>query len=228
VLVSGYRFSHRERYVIAQMHGDRCYMCGVPLTLLSMVVDHVIPEKLSDDPVALASARTALGLTPTFEIDSYENWLPACGPCNSVKRANVFEPSLLVQLHLQRTAQKADAARLLDLAGIRDTKIARAVGTLLAAAEGRALDEHHVQALEPLVSGVVAARTPPDRVSPVWVSHGLALLADDGHVRIFRGPYGIGGAPAVAQPHPSFDCPQCGPTAWEGARCIRCGQFSDD
>lgn len=94
-------FSAAVRYAIFKTHGDRCYICKVPIDMASFQVDHVIPEALLQEPARLQEVLHALGRPADFNVNSFENWLPACAPCNNGKRALVWEHSLLVlQPHL--------------------------------------------------------------------------------------------------------------------------------
>ena len=124
--MSRYRFSSAQRYAIFLVHGMKCYLCGAPLDLTSMEVDHVLPEHLLATPSLFDAAKSALGLPASFHLNSFENWMPACGSCNGKKSALQFEPSLLIQVELQHLAEKADKARRLcdDVVGTRRVSIA--------------------------------------------------------------------------------------------------------
>lgn len=104
----------------------KCYLCRVPLDLTSMVVDHVLPEHLLESPSLFDAAKSALGLPASFDLNSFENWMPACSSCNGKKAALQFEPSLLIQVELQNLAEKADKARRLcdEVVGTRRVSIA--------------------------------------------------------------------------------------------------------
>ena len=104
----------------------KCYMCGVPLDLTSMAVDHVLPEHLHATASRFEAVKLALGLPASFELNSFENWMPACGSCNRKKSALQFEPSLLIQTQLQLLADSADRARRLcdEVVGTRQMSIA--------------------------------------------------------------------------------------------------------
>ena len=124
--MSNYKFSNAQRYGIFLAHGMKCYLCGIPLDLVSMTVDHVLPEHLIDNPSLFDYAKSTLGLPASFELNSFENWMPACGPCNGKKAAMLFDPSLLVQVQLQRLAAKADSVRRLcdEIVGARRVSVA--------------------------------------------------------------------------------------------------------
>ena len=111
--MSAYTFGPAERAAIYSVHRERCYLCGKPLTLKTMEVDHIIPEALLLEPARLSTVLASLGRAPGFRLNSFENWLPACGPCNNEKGQMVFEPSPIVQVQLQKAAAKAhDVAAL--------------------------------------------------------------------------------------------------------------------
>ncbi len=139
--MSTYRFSNAQRYAIFLAHGMKCYLCGHPLDLVSMVVDHVLPEGLLANPSSFKAAKTKLGLPDSFSLNSFENWLPACSPCNAKKSALQFNPSPLVQVELQNLAQKANKARQLSSEVVSDRKVSIALNTLERAQEsGRSFD----------------------------------------------------------------------------------------
>jgi len=223
-----HKFSAIERYAVLATHGDKCYLCNAPLTLVTMEVDHVLPESLDTDPDEFVRVRTALGRPEDFDLNSHENWLPSCRPCNRRKASTVFEASGIVQVYLQQAAAKAGDARAVQTASLTDARISKAVGVLLIAQEGGTLTQQQLQALAPLREAVVASRPTVDRARPVMLSAQLELLSDNGMIRIYKGPFGIGGSPSAERLGPSFFCPDCGATAWNGARCVNCGQLSDD
>ncbi|MGY3326260.1 hypothetical protein [Pseudomonas sp. TE3911] len=100
-----------------------------------MVVDHVLPEYLLGKPSLLDAAKTSLGLADSFEVNSFENWMPACSACNGTKSSIQFEPSLIVQVLLQKLAKKAGKARKLCEELISDRKVANALNVLERAQE---------------------------------------------------------------------------------------------
>lgn len=133
--MSRYKFSNAQRYAIFLVHGMKCYMCRVPLDLTSMVVDHVLPEHLLESPPLFKTAKLKLGLPSSFNLNSFENWMPACSSCNGKKSALQFEPSLLIQVELQNLAEKADKARLLCDAAVSTRQVSIALRVLEQAQE---------------------------------------------------------------------------------------------
>lgn len=134
--MSQYKFSSAQRYAIFLLHGMKCYLCGAPLDLISMTVDHVIPEHLIANPSLLDSTKSTLGLPASFELNSFENWMPACGSCNEKKAAIQFHPSLLIQVILQRLGEKAEEARRLCDEIVTSRKVSTALNVLERAQEG--------------------------------------------------------------------------------------------
>lgn len=95
-------FTPAERYAVFVTHGDRCYLGRELLDMTTFQIDHIIPEHLQEDPRPLQKAIESFGLPDDFNLNSFENWLPACGSCNNRKRASVFEPVPIIKIELQK------------------------------------------------------------------------------------------------------------------------------
>ena len=221
-------FSDSERYAVYTVHGERCYMCREPVDLSSMQVDHVIPEHLLDEPEKLASILKAFGLPEDFDLNSYANWLPACGPCNNRKRGRVFNPTPLIQNELQIAAEKAGKAAALASETVSTQKVSRALNTLLRTHEAGGLANIIVEKLRPLVEFHTSRREPELSGLPVRLTPLIEVISEANGLRVVRGPYGVGGGPVGPDIDGSFYCPTCGHVAWNGARCVVCGEMSDD
>jgi hypothetical protein len=231
--VSKFRFSTAQRYAIFTIHGDRCYLGGEPIDMRGYHVDHVIPESLEGD-ARLAQVLKDLGCADDFDINSYENWLPACGPCNVAKRELEFRPSGIVQVALQRAAEKAPLVRAEAETIISDQKLGRALTIVELAHEADSIDEEGWKLLDRLVTRYRSSRAPGSDPDVVRLSSALVLplyevLSDNGVIRTVRGPYGVGGGPspgsAAAASAPGC---HCGSVYFNGARCVLCGSMSDD
>lgn len=151
-----YKFSSVQRFVIFTVYGPetKCYLCNEPVTLKTMQVDHIIPEQLLSHPARLAEVIEELGLSKSFELNSYENWLPSCGPCNNAKRNNVYRPAPMYLGILKRADDNAEKCRNLELKWKTKARIENALFYLEAAAEN---DELDFSQLEPLISAFVGA-----------------------------------------------------------------------
>ncbi|WP_442577847.1 hypothetical protein ACSBOB_20080 [Mesorhizobium sp. ASY16-5R] len=117
-----------------------------------MQVDHILPESLLDDPNRLTDVLTQFSLPPTFEINSVENWLPACGRCNQTKRETVFEPVPIIQLYLMRAKAKSDDVNQLIREMVDEAQVAKAFGVIERAVEGKTVES---RTLIPLINSVI-------------------------------------------------------------------------
>jgi hypothetical protein len=222
--LSTYSFSAEERYAVYTVHGERCYLCLVPIDLVSMEVDHVLPESLlgSKD---LADILSQLARPSDFDINNFENWLPSCRKCNNEKSNIVFEPSLLIQARLQKLAAKKDEAIAASQEVVSDRKIANALNTLQRAGIDR-LTPEQVSAVQPLVDFHFRNPHREDASAPVRLTPLYEAISDNGLIRTVRGPFGVGGGPSNLSPQ--VRCSGCGMAAFNGARCVICGMVDDD
>lgn len=175
--MSRFKFSNSQRYAIFLTHGMKCYLCEVPLDLSSMEVDHVLPEHLLSTPSLLDAAKAALGLPASFDLNSFENWMPACGACNRKKSALRFEPSLLVQVKLQHLAAKADKARRLCADIVDNRQVSIALNALERAQEsGRSFDVSAQKRLSALLAFAVERELVPGG-QPLRLTQSFRLVA---------------------------------------------------
>lgn len=224
--MSTYKFSPAERAAIYSTHGEKCYLCSKPLNLKTMEVDHVIPEFLLKKPTELQAALNAFGLPSGFDLNSFANWLPACSPCNGTKNDLVFEPTPIVQVHLQRAIARAADAQALAEETVSERKIANALNVLERARDDGKLDDEVIQTLSEFIS---RHRQPDLSGQPIRLTPLYEIITEHNGIQLVRGPYGVGGRPAIRDPHFSFSCPNCGSiAAWNGARCVICGEMSEE
>jgi hypothetical protein len=189
-----------------------------------MQIDHVVPESLIGTP-KLEAVKTQLNLPSHFDVNGFENWLPACAHCNRRKSNIVFKPSPLIQLQLQLLQSKKAEAEDVVTKAVSIRQISLALNTL-ERVDPENLTEKDREALRPLVEFTVKY---PGRINsdePVKLTPLYEVLSDDGHLRLARGPYGIGGGPS--NPDSRVCCTSCGHSFFNGARCIICGTMDDD
>lgn len=103
--------SAHVRFAVWECHDKKCWMCARPLRLFDTVTEHVVPKSLLKNSPRLTQAKKDLGLPENFDVLGFENLLPSCVPCNLKKAKQVFRPSAVIQLHLERLAGKANAVR---------------------------------------------------------------------------------------------------------------------
>ncbi|RDJ13293.1 HNH endonuclease [Rhizobium phaseoli] len=128
-------FTAAQRWAVWIVHGEKCYLDGHPIDLQSMQVDHIIPESLAEEPERLTQVLHDFGLPSDFDLNSYENWMPACGTHNNFKRAKVFTPTPLIQMYLEKAAEKAEKAREIEQQSISKTALAKASNLVMREAE---------------------------------------------------------------------------------------------
>ena len=222
-------FSPSERFAVHVTHGEKCYLCSKPLDLQSMEVDHIVPESLEGNPTRLAQVLRDLGRSDDFDIQSFANWLPACRRCNGKKLDTIFDPAPIVLLCLQRAVKYAAKAAALAEEVVTNRKISNALGVLQRADEQGLLTEATKNAILPLIEFQTTHRAPEAAGEPIRLTPMFEVLSDDGRIQIVRGPYGVGGRPTPTAGFAPQGCVNCGSTAaWNGVRCVICGQVDDD
>lgn len=226
--MSRYQFNVHQRYAIFTVHGERCYLCGRPIDLQTMQVDHIIPETLAENSGKLAATLEALGRPATFNVNSYENWLPSCAPCNNRKRDSVFEPAPIILIELDRAARRAMKVRETVEKAIHKAEITKALNLLERAAARKQLGESEISMMSELVLFHQEHRAPEAEGQPLRLTPLYQVLVDDGVRQIIKGPFGVGARPAQ-RAHSSWSCSVCGSIgAWNGPRCVVCGTMDGD
>jgi hypothetical protein len=205
-------------------------MCSTPLTVQTAEIDHVIPESLRNNPEQLARVLTDLGRSADFELNSYENWLPICSPCNRKKSDIVWELSPLIQLVLQKAKAKASNAAALAAKTLSRREVDHALSILERAKESNQLSKEQIAAIMPLVAYQRQIREPelirePVRVTPTYQVGPYEVLVRGESVTTVSAPYGIGGGPTRASS--GMRCGACGHQFFSGARCVVCGNMED-
>ena len=191
-------------------------------------VDHVIPENLAKYPEVFQSVITSYGLTEEFDLNSFENWLPACAPCNNEKRGTVFEALPIFAVQLKKASDKADKARALEVETRSDQQVSRAITVIETAHQQGALDKLLLSRLRPLIEYHQEHREPELAASPIMLTPLLEVLSQNGELLMVKVPFGIGVGRANPPSHSNFRCPSCGHSAWNGVRCVACGTQDDD
>lgn len=221
-------FTYAERYAVYTVHGEKCWICDEAVDLSTMEVDHVLPESLEGRP-ELPDICKGFGLPADFDLNSWPNLRPAHSRCNNRKGHHVFKPTPMIQLVLEDGQEKMTRLQETRDGFLSDRALSIAVTRILAAAEAGALDEKHYRRL-----GRIAAakheiyREPELKGKPFALAPGLTIVGEDHSFLYLRGRGGLTGyRPKAEKIDISFDCPNCGPTGWNGTRCIQCGMLID-
>lgn len=220
--MSGYKFTAAQRFAVYTVHGAVCYLNGEPLYLKAMRVDHVLPRSLKDDRERLSMVLKEYGLPDDFDVDSFENWLPTCDPCNSAKYKEPFRPTPIIQRYIDRARAKAPEAKALAERVVTNQAISKALNTIEMAIDQAQFDPN---ALEPLIK-LYEEHQQQAQVQEFRVTPQFTILHEREGYRIVQTQYGVGYMPSQDTAHFSSPCPHCGDyTAWSGARCLGCGHL---
>ena len=138
----------------------------MPLEFISMHIDHVLPESLLSSPDRLSKIRHEYELPETFGINSYSNWVPAHGICNSRKSDDLFpKGNALYFLHRVNNALPRVHKELAQIR--KQQKRDRVTGALCAALESGVVSEDDIWSV------LTAAGFYQDPSEPVVVAFGL-------------------------------------------------------
>ena len=226
-----YRFSREERYAIFTIHGPYCYINSEPINLKTMCVDHILPASLLNDPEKLAECLHDYGLPETFEIHSFENWLPCCPPCNRQKGAETFAATVIVQAQLSRARKRAADVRAVIDETVSKREIAKALAVLELAQDADKLDHATIEALIPIFERWRDKGNDSENDDPVEfrLAPTFTVLYEPTFLKIVETNRGVGYIPHSNALDTSFYCGNCGSLGpWNGARCMGCGELIQD
>jgi 5-methylcytosine-specific restriction endonuclease McrA len=228
--MSGYKFSAAERLAIYSVHGGSCYLCGAPLDLTTMCVDHILPDSLSAEPNRLAQCLRDFGLPESFNLNSFENWLPACRRCNGQKSSKPLRATPIIQIQIDRASSRAALVREHIARSASNQEISKAMATLEKARDARQIP---VSLIETLVvkfdEGRPKSGNSDEGPIEFRLSPYLKVLYEANTHRIVLTQWGAGYVPKGEVIDPSFYCGNCGSLGpWSGAMCLSCGQMIED
>lgn len=103
--MSRQRFPDSHRTALWRAHNRRCLYCEEPIPWRHLEIDHVVPERLEDDPTAREAALRECGLPMDWEIRGERNLAPACERCNLTKHGSLLPAGQTILL-LNKVAAK--------------------------------------------------------------------------------------------------------------------------
>lgn len=224
MVVADYRFSDAERFGVWSAYDGACFWCDEPVRFKDVTIDHILPESLHKDPEKLSEILHEYGLSAQFNLNDFQNWVPAHGKCNQTKSFDLFQPSPALIKTLAAVEKKAETARKTSAAIESDRAKERILGRLSSAVKAGSVSKAEVAAL---MEGIELEPPSPKHkhgllISPEWA----VVQTKDGVATVVRGHH-VGITPVAADAHWSWDCPTCGNRGpWNGVICMSCGQRS--
>lgn len=223
-----------------------------PIDFSSMEVDHIIPESLPADPDEYTRVLASFGLDVTFDVNSFENWLPSCRRCNGQKSDTTFTALPIIAVQLDRAARKAEKARKTAAQTVSDKKLGDALGVVeraltlsdLPATKVQPLVaiylQDHPEVVRAMLEDLDARNNGISRTDLSFMFEAPPLLElrltpfarvlyTIGRAEIVATPHGVGYRPTGSNIDASYYCGHCGSLGpWSGARCLTCGYLSEN
>jgi 5-methylcytosine-specific restriction endonuclease McrA len=86
-----YKFNLIERQSLYDAYDRRCFYCGELVYFRELQIDHIVPENLIQNIEKYELFIIESGLSDSFKINSYQNWVPSHSRCNNRKSGAMFE-----------------------------------------------------------------------------------------------------------------------------------------
>ena len=86
-----YKFNLIERQSLYDAYDRRCFYCGELVYFRELQIDHIVPENLIQNKTKYEAFIFESGLSDSFKINSYQNWVPSHSRCNNRKSGAMFE-----------------------------------------------------------------------------------------------------------------------------------------
>jgi hypothetical protein len=212
-----------QRLALLQAWGEQCAWCGRPIFFTEMEVEHIIPKSLKGEK--LAHALELHALAEHYDVNSLENLVPSCGPCNTGKGKRLAPTTPAVSLLLDTACERAASIASTAAELAKKAKVEKAAAVVLASAEEVA-DEAALRAAAEVLNAELREVTgePVHRLHPL-----LGLVHDPDRWTVVSGTEH---AITVADGHtggiigkgPTFQCSRCGSHGpWNGIICMSCG-----
>lgn len=206
-----------------------------------MSIDHIMPENLLESPENLENIKRDYKLSHDFNINGFENWVPAHNNCNSRKGTKLYTNSPIFIAALGVVSKKSENIKKeyekLKSSQHKDNAFAKLMIDL---EKNSILYDDLAELYHDLVE-LLKKQMPFGIVSQVpilkenernHIPEGAQILSIDQNKRyisIVMGDGRRGEVPIDNEPHINWLCPRCkqyGP--WNGIICISCGYRACD
>lgn len=106
-----------ERLAFWEVYNKKCIYCDRPLERTSeMHIDHLFPQDLEQNEIRFNEIKKQYGLPDDFDLDSYENLVSSCGPCNRKKSNNLLSNNAMFNYHsIANRRSKAIKMKIIEL-----------------------------------------------------------------------------------------------------------------
>ncbi len=118
----------RKKYALWISHKEVCHYCKEPLRYQDVWVDHILPERLLNNPDKLVQIIQEYTLDVDFKINDYCNWLPSHWQCNVRKGGTIFGRGA-ARYYIEIARKKIPIARKEEETLIRNLKNDKLVGS---------------------------------------------------------------------------------------------------
>lgn len=223
------KFTILEKFAVWKGHEKKCYICGEPINFKETTIDHIIPEKCLTDKDEYKKFKEYFRFDDDFNINGFENWMPAHPKCNSEK-GDRFYPS--TDIVLKKARAKACSIKKEVEKLIREQESNKILATLLGWIENEQITIHELSLAFEIFNLPYAVNLEKiDRDELAYVPSGWrATSREDRAGMIFVELHDRGGfVPKVSNPDAhEWECQRChnyGP--WNGTKCLSCGAYSD-
>ena len=216
------KISNSERFAVWKAHDGRCFWCEAQLFFRDATVDHVLPESLNVDRIE--SIKEDYALPGDFEINDFQNWVPAHNKCNQRKGARIYPASTALIYALERVGRLADTARKIEQRLRTETTVAESLTKVVDTIKNddEELDKQIILDFAEQIRDLIE----DDGSLPI--SERWEVVESNGELEVVSDGRMTGVRPTAAEPHPSWRCPNCGSHGpWNGVICLNCGSRSN-
>lgn len=226
-MISKYKFNNTEKYSVWQTHGFKCYWCGVPLELMHVSIDHLLPENLSDKPDEFQRIKNHYLLPETFKINDFCNWVPTHNNCNSKKGHTIFNNSPAFLAFITDVIKKSDQARNTYQKLVVKRNKDKIIGKIVSNLEQNYITNEDLILLLKDTCNIQEVETKTSEIR-IKIAGEWKVISTNNNLAVVSNGHLVGITPTSRNPDVSWTCPYCGSLGpWSGVRCLTCGRMSD-
>lgn len=185
---------------------------------------------MEEKPDKLNWIKEHYSLSDDFNINSFENWVPCHGSCNSKKSVTVFQPSPAFIAILDAVVKRGADARKRHDKLVKAQNRDKVIGRILIDLEKDNISKDDLITLLE-TTNEKAPEVGVDKKGHLFihVSDRWKIINEPSNDLVMVSDGRLAGiTPTNANPHISWMCPNCGSYGpWNGVMCMNCGMKSD-